>query len=67
MFTHFAPGLILPEVLKPIWRKRSVPRGVLDILVSQVSRHRGEAADSSSEIPSLAGCSGGQLINFGEE
>jgi hypothetical protein len=26
-----------------------------------------EAADSSSEIPSLAGCSGGQLINFGEE
>jgi hypothetical protein len=37
MFTHFAPGLILPEVLKPIWRKRSVPRGVLDILVTEIS------------------------------
>jgi catalase len=35
--------------------------------VEIVKRHCGEAADSSSEIPSLAGCSGDQLINFGEE
>jgi hypothetical protein len=46
---------------------RNIKAAMDGVPVEIVKRHRGEAADSSSEIPSLTGCSGGQIINFGEE
>jgi hypothetical protein len=46
---------------------RDIKAAMAGVPIEIVKRHRGEATDLSSKIPSLAGYSGVQVINSGEE